>query len=205
MPSDPAPASGIGRRCGPAPGSARECVIGRDAFIDEGVQLGDRVKVQNGALVYHGVDRRGRRLHRPGRDPHERPLPAGDHLGRRPGPGQRLAGQPDHAPPRLLHRCRGGRRRRRRCRLVRDRRRRRRRHPARADHALVVGNPARRLGWVCACGLRLATATATRWPPAGPLRRRRGVSAPRASAPTPMSGRGGARGADPARVKGAPA
>ena len=28
-----------------------ECIIGRDAFIDEGVRLGDRVKVQNGALV----------------------------------------------------------------------------------------------------------------------------------------------------------
>ena len=32
-----------------------ECIIGRDAFIDEGVHLGNRVKVQNGALVYHGV------------------------------------------------------------------------------------------------------------------------------------------------------
>ena len=32
-----------------------DCVIGRDAFIDEGVVLGDRVKVQNLALVYHGV------------------------------------------------------------------------------------------------------------------------------------------------------
>src|SRR6185437_16954978 len=32
-----------------------ECIIGRDAFIDEGVSLGNRVKVQNGALVYHGV------------------------------------------------------------------------------------------------------------------------------------------------------
>ena len=32
-----------------------ECVIGRDAFIDTGVEIGDRVKIQNGALVYHGV------------------------------------------------------------------------------------------------------------------------------------------------------
>jgi UDP-2-acetamido-3-amino-2,3-dideoxy-glucuronate N-acetyltransferase len=24
------------------------------------------------------------------------------------------------------------------------------------DHALVVGNPARRIGWVCACGQRLS-------------------------------------------------
>ncbi|MBA3236654.1 MAG: N-acetyltransferase, partial [Chloroflexi bacterium] len=33
----------------------REGVIGRDVFIDAGVTLGDRVKVQNGALIYHGV------------------------------------------------------------------------------------------------------------------------------------------------------
>ena len=32
-----------------------ECVIGRDVFIDEGVEIGDRVKIQNLALVYHGV------------------------------------------------------------------------------------------------------------------------------------------------------
>ena len=32
-----------------------ECVIGRDVFIDEGVELGDRVKIQNAALVYRGV------------------------------------------------------------------------------------------------------------------------------------------------------
>jgi UDP-3-O-[3-hydroxymyristoyl] glucosamine N-acyltransferase len=30
-------------------------VIGRDAFIDEGAPIGDRVKIQNAALVYHGV------------------------------------------------------------------------------------------------------------------------------------------------------
>ena len=29
--------------------------MGRDAFIDEGVTIGDRVKIQNAALVYHGV------------------------------------------------------------------------------------------------------------------------------------------------------
>jgi acetyltransferase-like isoleucine patch superfamily enzyme len=29
-----------------------ECVIGRGAFVDEGVKLGDRVKVQNYALLY---------------------------------------------------------------------------------------------------------------------------------------------------------
>ena len=32
-----------------------DCVIGRGAFIDAGVILGDRCKVQNLALIYHGV------------------------------------------------------------------------------------------------------------------------------------------------------
>lgn len=32
-----------------------DCIIGRGAFIDAEVVLGDRCKVQNLALVYHGV------------------------------------------------------------------------------------------------------------------------------------------------------
>jgi acetyltransferase-like isoleucine patch superfamily enzyme len=32
-----------------------DCIIGRGAYLDEGVQIGDRVKIQNNALVYHGV------------------------------------------------------------------------------------------------------------------------------------------------------
>ena len=32
-----------------------ECIVGRDAFIDTGVVIGDRVKIQNAALLYHGV------------------------------------------------------------------------------------------------------------------------------------------------------
>jgi UDP-2-acetamido-3-amino-2,3-dideoxy-glucuronate N-acetyltransferase len=32
-----------------------ECIVGRDAFIDEGVVIGNRVKIQNAALIYHGV------------------------------------------------------------------------------------------------------------------------------------------------------
>lgn len=33
----------------------RECVVGKDAFIDAGVVVGDRCKIQNAALLYHGV------------------------------------------------------------------------------------------------------------------------------------------------------
>ena len=40
-------ASGTGPRSGPAPRIGAECVVGRDAFIDEGVTIGDRVKIQN--------------------------------------------------------------------------------------------------------------------------------------------------------------
>ncbi len=33
----------------------RECVFGRNSFVDLGVQVGDRVKVQNNASLYEGV------------------------------------------------------------------------------------------------------------------------------------------------------
>ena len=32
-----------------------DCIIGRNAYIDAGVVMGNRVKVQNNASVYHGV------------------------------------------------------------------------------------------------------------------------------------------------------
>jgi acetyltransferase-like isoleucine patch superfamily enzyme len=32
-----------------------ECIIGTGVYIDFGVQIGDHVKIQNGAFVYHGV------------------------------------------------------------------------------------------------------------------------------------------------------
>lgn len=32
-----------------------DCIVGRGAYIDAGVRIGDRVKIQNNALVYHGV------------------------------------------------------------------------------------------------------------------------------------------------------
>lgn len=32
-----------------------ECVLGRGVFVDEGVQIGNRVKIQNYVSVFHGV------------------------------------------------------------------------------------------------------------------------------------------------------
>ncbi len=39
-------------------GSARigsDCIIGKDVYVDADVVIGDRVKIQNGVSVYHGV------------------------------------------------------------------------------------------------------------------------------------------------------
>lgn len=135
-----------------------ECVIGRDAFIDESVTIGDRVKIQNGALVYHGVTVEDGVFIGPGailtNDRFPRAITTTGDLAR--------ADDWEVSPITL----RGG------CsigagavvvagleigafatvgagavvtRTV----------PA---YALVAGNPARRLGWVCACGRRLVDA-----------------------------------------------
>jgi acetyltransferase-like isoleucine patch superfamily enzyme len=136
-----------------------DCVIGRDAFIDEGVQIGDKVKVQNGALVYHGVSVGNGVFIGPGailtNDRYPRAVTATGELAR--------AEDWTVSPIELRDGCSIG---------------------AGAvvvagvvvgrfatvgagaivthdvpDYALVAGNPARRLGWVCACGTRLADST----------------------------------------------
>lgn len=132
-----------------------ECIIGRDVFVDEGVTIGDRVKIQNGALVYHGVTVEDGVFIGPGailtNDRYPRAITAtGD-----------LARAEDWAvSPIVLRRgssigagavvvagtavgafatVGAG------AVVTRDV----------PDHALVVGSPARGIGWVCACGARL--------------------------------------------------
>ena len=138
----------------------RECVIGRDAFIDEGVSLGDRVKVQNGALIYHGVtieaavfigpgailtnDRRPRALNAQGElargnDWTVSPIRIG--VGASIGAGAIVVAGCDVGAHAMVG---AG------SVVTRDV----------PGHALVVGNPARQIGWVCVCGARLGDPTA---------------------------------------------
>lgn len=135
-----------------------ECVVGRDVFIDESVSIGDRVKIQNLALVYHGVTVEDGVFIGPNailtNDRYPRAITATGDLAR--------ADDWTVSPITLRHGCSVGA-----GAVV----------VAGVDvgrfatvgagavvtrsvpaHALVAGSPARRIGWVCACGARLLDA-----------------------------------------------
>ena len=132
-----------------------DCVVGRDAVIDEGVTIGDRVKSQNLALVYHGVtvgngvfigpnailtnDRYPRAITSTGDlsradDWQVSPIELRD--GASIGAGAVVVAGVTVGEFAMVG---AG------AVVTRDV----------PGHSLVVGSPARRIGWVCACGQRL--------------------------------------------------
>jgi len=132
-----------------------ECVIGRDVFVDEGVVIGDRVKIQNGALVYHGVTVEDGVFIGPGailtNDRYPRAITASGDLARADDwtvvPSVLRHGSSVGAGAIVVAGNDVGEFATVGAGAVVTR-------PV-ASHALVVGNPAHRIGWVCACGARL--------------------------------------------------
>ena len=132
-----------------------DCIVGRDAFIDSDVVIGDRVKVQNLALIYHGVTVEDGVFVGPGailtNDRYPRAITATGDLAR--------ADDWQVSPIVLRYGCAigagavvvagvdVGRFATVGAGAVVTR--------TATDHSLVAGNPARRIGWVCACGARL--------------------------------------------------
>ncbi|HET7678357.1 MAG TPA: acyltransferase [Candidatus Limnocylindrales bacterium] len=132
-----------------------DCIIGKDAYVDAGVHVGDKVKIQNGALVYHGVtvesavfigpgailtnDRFPRSITPDGelaRDADWELSPITLRYGSSVGAGAIVVAGADVGRFALVA-----------AGAVVTR--------SVPDHALVAGNPARRMGWVCDCGRRL--------------------------------------------------
>lgn len=136
-----------------------QCIIGRDAFIDEGVTLGDRVKVQNLALVYHGVTVEDGVFIGPNailtNDRYPRAITADGALARADdwavSPITLRRGCSIGAGAVVVAGVDVGRFATVGAGAVVTR--------TVPDHALVAGSPARRIGWVCACGQRLVDAS----------------------------------------------
>lgn len=135
-----------------------ECIIGKNAYIDVGVVVGDRVKVQNNASLYHGAtveegafigphvcltnDRQPRAINADGTarsDADWQVSPILVRSGASVGAGSVVVAGVTIGRWAMVG---AG------SVVTRDV----------ADHELVAGNPARRLASVCRCGERLADA-----------------------------------------------
>ncbi len=143
-----------------------DCIVGRGAYIDFGVHIGDRVKIQNNALVYHGVSVASGVFIGPAA------VLTNDRFPRSITADGALAGADDWTVSEIhlaegcsvgagavvVAGCDVGRFATVGAGAVVTR--------SVPEHALVAGNPARLLGWVCACGQRLVDDSGK---PIGPL------------------------------------
>ena len=132
-----------------------DCIVGRDAFIDGGVTIGDRTKIQNAALIYNGVTIADGVFIGPGailtNDRYPRAITAEGDLARADdwelSPITVAHGASIGAGAIVVAGCDVGTFATVGAGAVVTR--------SVPGHALVAGSPAKRIGWVCACGARL--------------------------------------------------
>jgi UDP-2-acetamido-3-amino-2,3-dideoxy-glucuronate N-acetyltransferase len=131
------------------------CIVGKDAYVDFDVQIGNNVKIQNGALIYHGASLEDGVFIGP------QAVLTNDLYPRAIAPDGSLKGNDDWevGPIRIGYGASIGA-----CSVVRPNVTIGRFALVGAgavvvhdvpDHGLVVGVPARLIGYVCACGQRL--------------------------------------------------
>jgi acetyltransferase-like isoleucine patch superfamily enzyme len=133
----------------------KDCILGKDVYVDFGVQIGDNVKIQNGAFIYHGTsiesgvfigpgviftnDKKPRAINPDGSLKTDADWEVGETIvkfGAAVGAGTIVLTNVTIGRFALVG---AG------AVVTKDV----------PDHALVVGNPARQVGYVCDCGTKL--------------------------------------------------